>query len=141
MDYRRFDDTIVMVLHVGDEIVSSIADVCRREKIRLGWVQGLGACDRAVLGLYDVPSRTFIKREFEGAYEIPSLHGNISEKDGEPYLHLHMTVADETLNCFGGHLVECRISATAEIFIRCIEGTAGRVLDEEVTGLNLLDLK
>ena len=79
-----------------------------------------------VIGLYDVSSRVYHKTTLEGPMEITSLVGNISSKDGAPYLHLHINVCDEQMRVLGGHLNECRISATAEIAVRVIAGEVGR---------------
>ena len=137
MDYRKFGDDYVLRLDRGEEAVSCLTDLCERENIRLGAVQGLGAADRVVIGLYDVSSRVYHKTTLEGPMEITSLVGNISRKDGTPYLHLHINVCDEQMRVLGGHLNECRISATAEIAVRVIAGDVGRRLDDAVTGLNL----
>ncbi len=137
MDYRKFGDTIVLRIDRGEELVASLTSLCTKENLRLGSVQGLGAADRVVVGLYDVGSREYHKTTLEGPMEITSLTGNISRKNGEPYLHLHINVCDRHMHVLGGHLNECRISATAEILIRIIEGEVGRRHDEAVTGLNL----
>ena len=60
-----------------------------------------------------------------------------STKNGEIYLHPHINLAREDLSVVGGHLAECRLSATCEMFVRSLEGTVERRHDEEVTGLNL----
>ena len=137
MEYRQFGDDSVVRLDRGEEVVSCLSEICSREGIRLGMVQGLGAADRVVIGLYDVGSRIYHKTTLEGPMEITSLAGNISRKDGAPYLHLHINVCDQQMHVLGGHLNECRISATAEIFIRSMAGEVGRRLDDAVTGLNL----
>ena len=59
--------------------------------------------------------------------------------NNEPYVHLHITVGDENCSSFGGHLIEARISATAEIFIHTLDCEVARVRDKAV-GLNLLDI-
>ena len=70
--------------------------------------------------------------------EITSLVGNVTRKDGEVYLHIHINFGDEDGLVKGGHLVKSRISATSEIILRKIDGEVGRKLDEEI-GLNLLN--
>ncbi len=142
MEYRKFDaekliDTYVLRLDRGDEIIASITALCQKEKIKLGWVTGLGAADHAVIGLYDVGERFYNKTELNGPMEITSLVGNITTKDGETYLHLHINLCDETMAVRGGHLNECRISATSEIIVRKLEGRVERLHDTEVTGLNI----
>ena len=137
MEYRRFDDTYVVRLQKGEEIGETLAELCRKEDIKLASVSGIGAADHLVIGLYDVGTRVYHKTELNGPMEITSLLGNVSRKDGEVYLHLHINVCDENMNVKGGHMNECRIGATGEIFVRVINGEVERLLDDEVTGLNL----
>ena len=68
--------------------------------------------------------------------EITSLLGNITTMNGETYLHLHINLCDENMNIKGGHLNECRISATGEIIVTKINGNVDRIKDNE-TGLNI----
>ncbi len=44
--------------------------------------------------------------------EITSLVGNISQMNGEVYLHIHINLANEENKVFGGHLTSAIISAT-----------------------------
>ena len=137
MEYCQFDDTYVLRLDRGEEILQSLAAFCRKEKIRLGSVEGLGASDHVMIGLYNVEEKQYHKQTFEGAMEITSLVGNISEKDGENYLHCHINLCREDMTVIGGHLNECRISATCELFVRKLDGVVERRLDADGTGLNL----
>jgi hypothetical protein len=137
MEYRKFNETYVIRMDRGEEIVSSLTAFCRKENVTLATVEALGAADHVVIGLYDVGARQYHKHTFDGPMEITSLLGSISTKDGEPYLHLHINLCREDMSVIGGHLNECRISATCEMIVRKIEGIVERKLDEEVTGLNL----
>jgi len=139
MEYRKFNNTYVIRMDRGEEIISSLSDFCKAEHVKLGSVQALGAADHAVIGLYHVGARQYRKHTFEGPMEITSLLGNISTKDGEPYLHLHITLCRDDMSVIGGHLNECRISATCEMFVQVLDGTVERKLDEKVTGLNLYE--
>ena len=71
-------------------------------------------------------------------FEITSLIGNVTRKDGEVYLHIHINFGDEEGLIKGGHLVRSIISATSEIVVRRINGKVGRKLSNEI-GLNLLE--
>ena len=139
MDYRKFGNTYVIRMDRGEEIVRTLTDFCKKENVTLGSVDALGAADHAVIGLYDVETREFHKKTFDEPLEISSLHGNISTMNGEIYLHLHINLAREDLSVVGGHLAECRLSATCEMFVRSIDGTVERRHDDDVTGLNLYD--
>ena len=139
MDYRKFNDTFVVRMDRGEEILSALTELCGKEQIRLGSVSALGAADHAVIGLYDVGARQYHRHTFDGPMEITSLLGSISVKDGEPYLHLHINLCREDMSVIGGHLNECRISATCEMIVQQIDGIVERKLDEAVTGLNLYE--
>lgn len=140
MRYQRFDDTYVVRLEKGEEVVNSLKKLCDKEDIRLASIEGLGASNHVIVGLYDLDQKVYHKKEFNEAFEITSLIGNISRMNDESYLHIHINLADENMKTFGGHLYECVISATCEFFIRVINGEVNRFKDED-SGLNLYDLK
>ena len=140
MRYQRFDDTYVVRLEKGEEVVNSLKKLCDKEDIKLASIEGLGATNHVVVGLYDLDQKVYHKKEFNEAFEITSLIGNISRMNDDSYLHIHINLADENMKTFGGHLYECVISATSELFIRVINGEVNRFKDED-SGLNLYDLK
>ena len=140
MEFRRFNDTCVVRMDRGEEVVENLTALCEREGIRLASVEAIGAVDRAVVGLYDVDKKVFHRKEFQEPMELTSLLGTVTEKDGKPYLHLHATFCDANMQAHGGHVNALYISATCEMILRLLPGQVGRRLDE-VTGLNLFDFK
>ena len=136
MEYRKYGDTYVVRIDRGEEILTSLTALCRQEDIRLASVDALGAVDHAVVSVYDVPTKTFFRKEFNEAMEISNLCGTVSRKDGEVYIHLHATLCDTNLAAHGGHANELRVSATCEMVVREIPGEVGRRMDENI-GLNL----
>jgi hypothetical protein len=78
-----------------------------------------------------------VDKTFEEQMEITNLTGNISQKDGKPYLHLHITASRSDYSCIGGHLLDARINGACELFVTSFPGTfVGRRPDPE-TGINL----
>ena len=136
MDYRKFGDTYIVRMDRGEEIISALTDLCNKEDIRLAQVDALGAVDHAVVSVYDVPTKTFYKKEFNEPMEISNLCGTVTRKEGQVYIHLHATVCDKNLAAHGGHANELRVAATCEMVVRTIPGEVGRKLDEEI-GLNM----
>ena len=136
MDYRKFGDTYFVRIDRGEEIISSLAALCKEENILLATVEALGAVDHAVVSVYDVPTKTFYKKEFNEAMEISNLCGTVTGKNGEVYTHLHATVCDKNLVAHGGHANELRVAATCEMVVRTVAGEVDRKLDEEI-GLNV----
>ena len=139
MEFRKFGDTYVVRLDRGEEIIASLTELCAKENIVLGSIEGLGAADHVVVGLYNVGKKEYHKTEFNGPMEITVLTGNVSRKDGEVYLHIHINLCDEQMRLLGGHLTECRISATCDLFVRSIPGQVNRRFDADDVGLNLYE--
>ena len=136
MEYRKCGHTFILRLDPGDEIISSLTAHAENENIRTAQIQGLGASNHAKIALYDLEKKEFHRKTLDVPMEIASLNGNISRKDGKPYLHVHIGLATPDLSLFGGHLVECVISVTAEIFVDVLDCETGRRFDEK-TGINI----
>lgn len=136
MESRKFGNKIVVRLNKGEEVIASLTEIVKEYHITLGNVQALGATNYVKMGLFNIEEKKYYSKELSQDMEITSLIGNISTKDGKPYLHLHINVADASQNVYGGHLNECRISATCEMFIDVIDGKVEREFSEEI-GLNL----
>ena len=139
MEYKRFGQKILLRLNPGEEVAECIREVCRTEKVALGEVSGLGAASEAELGVFDTTEKKYYGKSFKGNYEIASLTGSITQQGENPYLHLHMVIGNPLVGeCHGGHLNRAVSSATAELFITVIDGTAGRRMNESI-GLNLIE--
>lgn len=135
MEYRRFADTVVLRLDPGEEICASILQVAEAEDIALAEISGIGATDRFSVGVFDPKTKVYADYSFEGAYEITALLGNLTRKEGRPYLHLHMTASTEGGKTYAGHLSRAYISVTAEIFLRCVPGAVERRMSPTI-GVN-----
>lgn len=136
MDYRKIGDTFVVRIDKGEEIVSKVLELARRENIALASIEALGAVDRFTAGVFDVEEKKFRGNTFTGCFEIVSLTGTLTTMDGQPYCHLHMSAGDSQGHVFGGHLNEAFVSATCEMVVRALPGTVERAFDPD-TGLNL----
>ena len=134
MEYRRFSDTYIVRLDPGEDIVEQLTLLARDEGFSLAEINGLGAVDDFTVGVFDRGEKRFLPNRFQGAYEIVSLHGTVT--DG-PYLHLHMSAGNRDGHVHGGHLAHARVSVTAEIVVRVIDGRVGRYFDEN-QGLNVM---
>ncbi len=136
MDYRRFQDTLIVRIDKDEEIIETVQKIAEKENIRLAIVEALGAIREFTVGLFSTSEKKYFSNHFEGAYEIVSLTGTISTKDGAFYQHLHMSAGNQKGEVFGGHLNSAIVSATCEMVIRVIDGAVDRYLDSEI-GLNL----
>lgn len=135
MDYRRFENTIVVRMDKGEEITEKLKEVAGKEEIKLAHVSALGATNCFEVGLFDTQKMTYVPNCFEGDYEIVSLTGTINTMNGEYYSHLHMSAGGRDGNVVGGHLKKAVISVTCEMIIQVIDGIVDREFVEEL-GLN-----
>ena len=78
--------------------------------------------------------------KIDSPHELASCAGNISLKDGEPFVHVHVVLADEAGNTKAGHLLEGIVFA-AEVHLRQLEGPKLERKYDEVTGLSLWEVK
>ena len=140
MEYKKFGNKYIVRLDKGEEIVETLKKFCEDNNIKLGTIIGLGATNKATIGLYNTEEKKYYSKELTGDYEIAPLYGNISTMDGETYLHIHANLCNQEHKAFGGHLNSAVVSATFEAVIEVIDGEVDRAFDEEV-GLNLYKFK
>jgi predicted DNA-binding protein with PD1-like motif len=137
VEFKRFGNKLVIRIDKGEEIVATLKELCKEEGIKLGLVSGIGAVNKATIGLFETSIKKYHSTQLTGDHEIAGLTGNISTMEGEVYLHLHACLSDASYQTFGGHLNEAVVSATSEIIIDVIEGELDRKFSDEI-GLNLI---
>ena len=136
MRYQKSGNTYMVRHDLGEDIIENLKKLCEDEHIRVGRVEAIGATDRAVIGVYDLTRKEYYREEIDEFMEIASLNGNITEMNGEPYIHLHATLADQRHSVHGGHVIRMRVGATCEMFVTVMDGVVDRQKDEEI-GINL----
>lgn len=144
MEYKKINHTFYIRIDKGESLTDSIKDVCKREKIKAGYFQGIGACDVAVLATFIPEKNDFTNHTISGMLEMVSLMGNITtDKNNEPYLHAHASFSylDKNRNVIltGGHLKEAHISYTGEIVLTPADEMIGRMIDSK-TGIEIWKL-
>ena len=117
MNYIKDENKIYLSIDRGEKVNASLLKVCEENRVEFGWINGIGAVENPELGYYDVKSKEYIKKTFEGDFEIVSLIGNMSFKDGNRFIHTHTLLTNEEFKAYGGHLFETRISAAGEFII------------------------
>jgi predicted DNA-binding protein with PD1-like motif len=111
----RSNKTIILRLGKGDKIVESLAEFCRRRRIRSAYISGLGSCRGAELGFFDWEKKKYRFRKFRGDYEIAALLGNVRLKEGRPFVHAHAVLSGPDFRAVAGHLKEAKVLALCEI--------------------------
>jgi len=137
MIFDNHKDKYFIRLEKGEEILTSLYEIIKKENINAGWINGIGAVEEVEIVSYDLTIKKYLHIKLEGVYEVTSLMGNIAYKDGEPFLHLHVNLSDHNGVCYGGHLNKAKINATGEFFINSYDKKVNREYDNDI-GLHLL---
>lgn len=121
----------------GGDIVTLVQDFCRTNDIQMGTLSLIGAVCSATLGVYDQKQQVYVTWQVTGNLEIISCTGNISLKDGAPFLHAHILLADENGKITGGHLFSDTVIFAGEIEIVALAGAPFERGHDDTTGLML----
>jgi len=129
--------TLIGQLPYGTDLYDGLTEIVQRENIRLGRIQGIGATTHAVVAYYDQNTKKYNPLEFPGGMEILNLQGNVSIRDGKPFVHVHILLGDPQGKVFGGHLLPGTKLFACEVFIEEYEGAELVRSYDEQTGLHL----
>ena len=122
----------------GEEVIKSLTSICKEEKINGGFFFGVGAVDQVELAHYDVGKKKYSSLKFNQPLEMVNITGSIG-KEKDLIIHSHAVFSDPQMKTVGGHLVEARVSGTAEIYLVVLPKLRKKY-DQE-TGLKLFALK
>jgi len=126
-------------IKTGEDLLESITQFCQENNIQAGIVLAIGALQKAKFGYYDQKEKIYLENSIEEPVEIVSCLGNISLKEGKPFVHAHISLANKEGKVFGGHLNPgCTVFA-CECSIIELEGKNLERKFEQITGLSLWD--
>jgi len=121
-----------------DDLLESLTSFCKKENIRLGTFNVLGAVKSAKLGYYDQKNKEYSGCvDLDKKLEIASCMGNVSLKDGEIMVHAHIVLADFEGKAYGGHLMPGTKVFAAEFHVQELVGKELKRGKEKKTGLPL----
>jgi len=138
-EYDASKERIVRLNYDAD-LIQSITELAKNKGIEAGSFTAIGALKRAKLGYYDQKNHEYREMKIDSPHEMASCVGNVSLKDGEPFIHAHVVLADETGNTKAGHLFEGIVFA-AEVHLRQLEGPKLERKYDELTGLSLWNME
>ena len=138
MVYAKFDlgrNFLVRAEHNSD-LVQFVTELAEKEGIIVAAFTAIGALKRAKLEFYDQEKHEYQEITLDSPQEIASCIGNISVKDGKPFVHAHAVLADKNGNTKAGHLLEGIVFA-AEVHLRELKGAKLERKYDKVTDLSL----
>jgi uncharacterized protein len=101
----------------GDEILAGLSEFANTNHIESGYFTGVGGLLAATLGWGDPTNGAFKVIKVDQKCELVSLIGNITLRNGKPFVHAHMVVSLSDGSTRGGHLLDAHVSPFAEIYI------------------------
>ena len=119
---RKIGRTFLFRIPMGEDLYDAITEFCIEKRIRFGTVSGIGAVAGATIGSYDQTNKKYLKMTFKEELELTSCQGNVSLKEGKPFLHLHVTLCDVKCRAFGGHLFPGSRVFVGEVHITELKG-------------------
>jgi len=129
--------TFVGRLATGSDLVEQVERLCAEGSIMAATVEVIGAVRRARFAYYEQDARRYRELETDRHHEIVGFIGNVSDRDGRPFLHAHATFADAGGATLGGHLLRGIEVFAAEVVIRELADVALVRMHDEATGLAL----
>jgi predicted DNA-binding protein with PD1-like motif len=105
-------------LATGSDLVGEIERQCAEQGVRAAEVTVIGAVRRARYAYYEQDEQRYRELASETHHEITGFVGNVSVRDGRPFLHAHATFADADGATVGGHLLRGIEVFAAEVVIR-----------------------
>lgn len=123
-----------------EDLIDAIKEIVKKHNIKAGLINVIGALKKFTVGYFDLNTKEYEFKTFEEDVELISSMGNISYKDGEPIIHMHISVGKDDYGIIGGHLSQPSIiSITGEVYIYEIAQKLNRVNDPQFN-LSLLEL-
>ncbi len=139
MQFAAVDGTYLIRIEAGERVNETLTAFCRTHDIKNGYFTGIGAVDELTCGYYELTEKKYYFTDYTDMVEVVSLTGNVMQKDGEPFMHMHGVFTDTKNQAFGGHIVEMRVGVTLEVVLTPLPSAFARVPDDCV-GLSLIDL-
>ena len=138
MEYKKYNQTYYVRMDKGDEIISSLLEICRKEKISSAVFSGIGGCEKAQIQTFLPETGTFETQELTGMLELVSLNGNIiSDEEGKLFHHTHALFSFKENGVHAtaaGHMKSLTVLYTAEIELRPVIGGVIRRKPDPETG-------
>lgn len=118
MEWKAEGSDVFVRLDPGERLVESLRTVAAEAAFSAAAItSGVGMLDGVELGFFDVSTDQYKRTVIEGIYDLSSVLGNITRRDGSYVPHVHVVFNDTRHVTYSGHLMEAKCHITAEIFL------------------------
>lgn len=121
--YPSGDGTAALAsLEPGEDLLAGLDEAVQELGLEGGTLQVIGALRRATVGYYN-PAANEYRPISTGHVEIASGLGNVSIRDGKPFIHLHLVLSEADGSCIGGHAMEGCEAFVVEASFQALAGS------------------
>jgi predicted DNA-binding protein with PD1-like motif len=132
--------TIIVVLDSGEEAFATLGLFANAAGISGAALTAIGAFENAVVGWFDVATKSYRKIRVDEQCEVLSAIGDIATgDDGKASLHVHVVLGLSDGTTRGGHLLEGKVRPTLEVVLEETPAELRRRKRPEL-GIALIDL-
>ena len=132
MQYKQLDEDYFIYIEKNEKVMDTLTHFCKDQAITNAKISGIGAVKQSEIGAYDTVGKEYIRKQFPDVWELVSYEGNVTLKDGDPFVHGHVVLSNHDMKTIGGHLFETTVAAVGEFFLRKFDNDAYREINEDV---------
>jgi predicted DNA-binding protein with PD1-like motif len=131
--------THVVVLDSGEEAFATLTHFANDARLSSASLTAIGAFEKAVVGWFDLASKSYRKIPVNEQSEVLSAIGDVAiGDDGKASLHVHVVLGLADGSTRGGHLLEGKVRPTLEVVLIETSTTLRRRKRPEL-GIALID--
>ena len=117
-------------LKAGSKIPDDIVAIAVREKIRTARVEAIGGVKRLRLAYFDHVTKKYEEHDYREFLEVTGILGNVTQKEGRQFLHIHGTFGRRDMSVLAGHIMAATVFPLMEVVITPTKNRAVRRFDE-----------
>jgi predicted DNA-binding protein with PD1-like motif len=118
----------------GEDLMEGLNRAVAALGFEAATLQVIGALEQGAVG-YLQQEKGEYKTLTTGHVEISAGVGNVSVRDGKPWVHLHLVLSESDGRCVGGHAMEGCRAFVVEAYFRRLDGPAP--IRQDVPGMPL----
>jgi|TARA_B100001964_G_scaffold14035_1_gene14615 predicted DNA-binding protein with PD1-like motif len=132
MEVKQSGQDFLAYIQKDEPVMKNLTSICKKNDIFNGQISGIGAVNCIEIGAYDLSSKKYLRKIYKEIHELVSFQGNVTLKDGNPFIHAHITLADHDLVTRGGHLFEMKVAVVGEFIIRKVDSNVYREFNDDI---------
>jgi hypothetical protein len=99
----------------GDWAMAGLYEFVKQRKLSAGYLSAVGSFSRADIGSLDPRTNQIRHNPVNEQAEVAAFGGNLWQRDGKPFIHVHVVLALLDGTTRGGHLFEGQIHPLLQV--------------------------